>query len=321
LAQPGKVTHRAALLSELLKSVNEKSKHTNKKVVKIEEVDNGGVVIHFTDKSTFSADAVIGADGVRGFVRGHILGPNHPATAAKKARLWDCRILVPIAKAKELLGEERFAEDRQYGFIGNGGFIMHDVLDNGETVQCIISMPTDETWAEDEWSKPLDRTAIEKSVQEWDDSPLKKGIVQVMLENPDLKAYAQTHHIVDAPTFAKGCTCMMGDAAHAATPWQGSGASMAIEDAMVLETLLGAVKDVGQIDAAFRVYDQMRRDRTQGVVHSSFGTAQILCGVGEGTGLDPEKIREGLLKRWGPIYKLDMGEHKKEALEKFRAMV
>jgi salicylate hydroxylase len=34
----------------------------------------------------------------------------------------------------------------------------------------------------------------------------------------------------------------MGDGAHAMTPWQGSGAAMAIKDAMILGHLLAAVK-------------------------------------------------------------------------------
>ena len=56
---------------------------------------------------------------------------------------------------------------------------------------------------------------------------------------------------------------MMGDAAHASTPWQGQGASQAVEDALVLETLLGKVKDAKHIPNALAAYDQVRRPRTQ----------------------------------------------------------
>ena len=58
---------------------------------------------------------------------------------------------------------------------------------------------------------------------------------------------------------------MMGDAAHATTPWQGQGASQAIEDALVLETLLGRVHNVKHVSNAFSAYDQIRRARTQRV--------------------------------------------------------
>ena len=319
-AQRGKVVHRAALLAELLKPIDDKMKHTNKRVTKIEEAPSGQVVIHFSDNSTHTVDAVIGADGVRGFVRAHVLGADHPAVNAKPAGLWDCRALLPMAKAKELLGEQYFEEDRQYGFIGDGGFFMHDVLDSGETVQCVFSIPTDASWGENEWTRKIERADLEKAVEHWTDTPLKKGVVEAMLQNPDLKAFVQHHHSVDAPTYAKGRVCIMGDAAHCATPWQGSGAGQAIEDAMVLETLLGDVKDASQLANALQAYSDVRIERTQRVIHSSIGTAQLMIGRGEGVGLDVDKVREAMPPRWGFIYGLDLAEHKNEALAKFRAM-
>ena len=63
-------------------------------------------------------------------------------------------------------------------------------------------------------------------------------MVQLLLENPDLKVYPQMHYAQATPTFFKGAACLMGDAAHATTQWQGSGASSALEDAMILEAVL-----------------------------------------------------------------------------------
>jgi salicylate hydroxylase len=141
-----------------------------------------------------------------------------------------------------------------------------------------------------------------------------------MLENPDLKAFAETHHKENAPTYAKGPVVLMGDAAHSMTPWQGSGAGQAIEDAMILQTLLGEVKDPKHLTAAFQAYDKVRRPRTQRIIESSHGTGVILCGRGADTGLDIDKIREALPKRWSFIYGIDLKEHKREALASFRAM-
>jgi salicylate hydroxylase len=136
-----------------------------------------------------------------------------------------------------------------------------------------------------------------------------------MLQNSDLKAFAEQHHAIDAPTYASGRTCVMGDAAHAMTPWQGSGAGQAIEDAMVLGTLLEQVKSREQVKVAFQAYDQLRRPRTQRIIHSSSGTGLIMCGRGDGIGLDAERIKEALPGRWAFIYGQDQGEQKKEALE------
>jgi salicylate hydroxylase len=92
--------------------------HTDKKVTNTSTVDgstdketsSGPLKIHFQDNTTHTADAVIGADGIHGYVRTHILGPSHPALKPKFGGFWDSRSLIPMEKAKQLLGEEYFIE-------------------------------------------------------------------------------------------------------------------------------------------------------------------------------------------------------------------
>jgi len=175
------VVHRAALLNEMLKPINKAKMHTNKQLVQIEDLETSSLLLHFKDGTTFQTDAVIGADGVRGHVREHVLGKHHPAVKAKVAGFWDARALVPIQKAKELLGDQYFVEgdQRQYGWIGDGGFFMHDVLDGGETVQCVVCGVMDGQWGEEEFSRPLDRQKLEKAFETWSDTPIKRGMVEV----------------------------------------------------------------------------------------------------------------------------------------------
>lgn len=93
--------------------------HNNKKLVKVEDAGDGGVVLFFKDGSEEYADLLVGADGVHGHVREHILGADHPALEPTFAGFWDCRALLPLSKAKEVLGEEYFKEHRRY--IWSGG--------------------------------------------------------------------------------------------------------------------------------------------------------------------------------------------------------
>ena len=159
--------------------------HTNKKVTNIEPVDpnapNGPQKIYFQDGSTHEADAVIGADGVHGYARSHILGSSHPALKPKFSGFWDSRSLITMERAKELLGEEYFieGEQRQHGWIGDGGFFMHDVLDGGKTVQCVACAQTDEEWGEDEWRRELNREKLEETFSKWTDSAIKRGMIEV----------------------------------------------------------------------------------------------------------------------------------------------
>lgn len=102
------------------------------------------------------------------------------------------------------------------------------------------------------------------------------------------------------------------------TPWQGSGASQAIEDAMILRTLLASIRLPEQLDAALRAYDEVRRPRTQRIVESSQATGMIMSGRGKGIGVNAEKMREGLKERWEFIYDFDIKRHKEDALAALR---
>jgi len=118
-----------------------------------------------------------------------------------------------------------------------------------------------------------------------------------------------------ARTYVSGSVCIMGDAAHATTPWQGSGGGMSIEDSLILSALLGRAKTPAEALAALKVYDQVRRPRTQRIVESSRGTGLIMAGLGEETKLDFEKLRANLLPRWDFIVDSDNEKHRDEALE------
>lgn len=89
---------------------------------------------------------------------------------------------------------------------------------------------------------------------------------------------------------------------------------MSIEDSLILSTLLGRATDTVEAEVALKVYDRVRRPRTQRIVESSRGTGEILNGKGE-KGLDLAWLKQNLLQRWGFIIDFDNGKHRDEALE------
>lgn len=60
--------------------------------------------------------------------------------------------------------------------------------------------------------------------------------------------------------WRSGRTLLVGDAAHAASPATGVGASMALEDAVVLGK---ALRDAPDTDAALSLYENLRRPRVE----------------------------------------------------------
>jgi salicylate hydroxylase len=139
--------------------------------------DTNDVEIIFEDGTTARFDGVIGADGIFSSVRSYVLQNEADKYAATPAGFWDCRNLVPIAKAKAVLGEDLFAVDRQYGWVGDGAFLMHDVLENRTVVQCVISgveqSPTKER------KRPLNRQILTQTLVNWLDGPIAKGMIEV----------------------------------------------------------------------------------------------------------------------------------------------
>lgn len=58
---------------------------------------------------------------------------------------------------------------------------------------------------------------------------------------------------------------------------------MSVEDTLIISTLLGRAKNRGEELVALRIYDEVRRPRTQRIVESSRGTGVIEMGRGDGT--------------------------------------
>ncbi|KAI0115127.1 salicylate hydroxylase [Daldinia grandis] len=314
----GVIVHRASLLRELIAPLPDKSLSTGKKLDTIKPLlATGAVKVEFQDGDVGEFDVVVGADGIFSTVRSYILQGEADQFAASQAGFWDCRCLVPIEKAKAMLGPELFTFNRQYGWVGDGSFIMHDVLENGTMVQCVISAiehaPTKDR------RRKLSRDTLTQTLKNWLDGPIANGIIELALDQEELHGYSQWEHKA-TPTYANGNLCVIGDAAHATTPWQGSGVAMAFEDVMVLQALLQNITSSAEAATAFKAYDAIRRPRCQKIIDSSRGTGMILCGQDTYAGLDPGKLGEVLAHRWDFIVGLDLDMHKTDALHKFGEM-
>ena len=189
----GVVVHRASLLRELLSPLPSSLLHANKKLSGIQEsspseAGTGAlpVSVRFEDGTASDFDAVIGADGIFSSVRAHVLrlpeggggSPDHEH-AASPAGFWDCRVMIPYEKAKAALGEQYFDEDRQYGWIGDRAFVMHDIAESRTMVQCVISAVEDEGEAPADRKRKLTREYLEDILKGWLGGPIGDGAIEV----------------------------------------------------------------------------------------------------------------------------------------------
>ncbi|EGC48754.1 salicylate hydroxylase [Histoplasma capsulatum var. duboisii H88] len=310
------IVHRAALLRELLDGVPPERLHVSKKLDRVERAgDDGPVMLHFTDGTTHECDILVGADGIHSTVRRIVLGEGDPAAYPRNAGWWAVMALKPYADARASLGEGPVDIDdaREHMWVGDGTYLMHNILNRGQLVQVIMSAYEKGAEASDKWHRMVSAEEITKLYQDWP-LHLKKAVNELLCDQPEQPAIYLWDH-PPARTYVAGPICIMGDAAHATTPWQGSGCGMSFEDSLILSTLLGRSTTPAESLVALQIYDQVRRPRTQRIVESSRGTGLMLVGKWEVTGLDLEKLRQDLLPRWDFIIDFDNGKARDEAVE------
>ncbi|EMR66279.1 putative mannitol 1-phosphate dehydrogenase protein [Eutypa lata UCREL1] len=223
--------------------------------------------------------------------------------------------LQPFDKAQASLGKElvNLEDAREYGWVGESALLMHNILSGGQLVQFAIASNDKETESLDHWKRIVRVDEIKTLFQDWPPH-LRKAIDELLCNQPEHEALYLWDH-PRARTFASGPICITGDAAHATTPWQGSGGGMCIEDSLILSTLLGYAKTPVEARTALKVYDQVRRPRTQRIVESSRTVGDILTGKAK---LDP-KTPSAFMSRWDFIIDIDMEKHRDEALQMMEA--
>ncbi|ORX97299.1 mannitol 1-phosphate dehydrogenase 2 [Clohesyomyces aquaticus] len=254
--------HRAHFLDALVKLIPDEVSRFGKKLTDIEKADDGSgdVVLKFLDGSTARHGAVIGCDGIKSRTREILLGKDNPAARAVFSGKYAYRGLIPMEKAVELLGEEE-AKNSQFYF-GYHGHLLTFPIEKGKTMN-VVAFNSRETWEDQNWVVHATKEEMIKDFDGW--GPTVHKILSAV-QKPDI--WALFNH-PPASTYFKDRVVLVGDAAHATTPHQGSGAGMCVEDAYIISNLIKEANSVEDLEKAFFAYDKSRRPRTQKLVTTS----------------------------------------------------
>ncbi|TVY84590.1 6-methylsalicylic acid decarboxylase atA [Lachnellula suecica] len=317
----GSTIHRAHFLDELAKLIEPGRISFDKHLVEIQENgEDKPVILSFKDGTTAKADVVIGADGIHSRIRKYVLGPNHPAAEATFTGAIIHRAVVPIQKAKDLLGEENVKQDFT---IRNGkdGLVFAFPMANNTLYYLGVTTFRNEPVERDQWISSPNITILNEKFATYSDFVRK----QVSLVPNDGSTLGWSiWEMPPPPTYVKGRVVIMGDAAHAATPFQGVGASQAIEDALVLEKLLGKYHDptkksiyrfspVETTKLVLEVYDTVRRFRSLKIATKSSETGRILTGAEPGVSMNAADIRDQMKGRQDWVWDCDQEGQVKDA--------
>jgi len=209
-----------------------------------------------------------------------------------------------MAAAQKAVGE---VANRSFMMWGYGGHLVNFPIDKGATLNVVaFQTKEDGTWEHDDWVIPGTTEQALVDFKDWSQpvrdliANLKSPNVWALFEHPP----ATTYH-------RDGLICLLGDCAHASTPHQGAGAGMAIEDAAVLSTLLGHIKEPNPaiLTKVFQAYDQSRRPRSQKLVTTSRDAGYLYDFQKEGILDDPQKLRDDIEQRMRWIWDIDTEQH------------
>jgi FAD-dependent urate hydroxylase len=209
-----------------------------------------GVRAAFADGSEAVGDLLIGCDGVHSTVR-RIIDPGAPAPTY-------AGLLTTGGYAR---GVEVDGEPGGYEMIfGKRAFFGCAIAPEGE-VWWFANVPRRPEPASgelaaiggDDWRRELLELFAE------DAGPA----VPLIHATPDIMAMSPIHSIPHLPTWHSGRMIAVGDAAHAPSPTSGQGASLSIEDAVVLAQCL---RDLPTPQAAFARFEAERRPRVERII-------------------------------------------------------
>jgi 2-polyprenyl-6-methoxyphenol hydroxylase-like FAD-dependent oxidoreductase len=133
-----------------------------------------------------------------------------------------------------------------------------------------VVSPAGEVWwfANPPRATELSRAELQATPQEWKEHLIglfegDAGPALEIIRKTHVLAVTNQHDLPRVPVWSRGPMIIIGDAAHAASPTSGQGASLAIEDAIVLAQCL---RDIPDQSAAFAAFERLRRPRVERVV-------------------------------------------------------
>jgi salicylate hydroxylase len=212
------------------------------------EQDGDQVVAHFSNRATFAAPALIGADGGASAVRNAVFGGQDASYTGHVA----LRALVPITRVPPAVIADPYAL-----YVGAGRSLIHYPLRHLTTMNLLGNAQASQ-WQAEGWSIPA---TVPEFLGLFDDFPEPVRQLIAAIPGPDLFKWGLRDR-EPLPVWTRGRVTMLGDAAHPMTPYLGQGACMAIEDGMVLGRAFAASADLAE---AFSRYEAARRDRANGV--------------------------------------------------------
>jgi 2-polyprenyl-6-methoxyphenol hydroxylase-like FAD-dependent oxidoreductase len=243
LGAPTCDVNRARLQQVLIDAVGTERVHFGSEVVDVEQ-DGDRATAVLAGGEPAVGDLVVGADGIHSTLRTKLVGErklNYSGFAGGSGISRFTHDKLPARHHVELYGRDLKA--------GLG-----DVGDGHARWYMVYRAPAG--------SPPKSKAELLELARDWYE-PFQAAIEAA---NEDDIVTSEAWDLDPIPTWHEGRVVLLGDAAHATTPFAAMGACMAIEDAAVLAERLGSESGV---ETALSAYEDERKKKAEDVVKSS----------------------------------------------------
>lgn len=212
--------------------------------------ENGRAVASFDNGTSFEADLIVGADGVRSVVRDTLWG-KEPASYTGHM-CWRALVEVDAHPLPFVTPDSSF-------WMGPNSHVVTYYVKGGAMVN-IVAVAENRNWVEESWTVRSSQAELLNAFEGWHENLIK------LFERTDpdnIFKWGLFDRDPMAQWSGKNVT-LLGDAAHPMLPFLSQGAAMAIEDAYVLAESLAHFAGT-PLASALDAYEAERRPRTSRV--------------------------------------------------------
>jgi salicylate hydroxylase len=252
--------HRADLHSTLARAVSANDANAielGKNLVGLRE-DGSRIQAEFADSSNATGDWIVGCDGIRSRVRVELFGEEAPRFTGFVA--WR-----GLVEAEQL--PQAALEPPLCMALGPRRMLMRYPLRGGKLIN-IVAIARRAAWTEEGWSV---RAELSELLDEFRDfSAANRAILAAIPADQCFKWGLFDRDPL--PTWTRGRSTLLGDAAHPMPPFTGQGAVLALEDAVILGR---AAAESNSLDEALRRYELARLPRATHVLGMSRDRADL----------------------------------------------